>query len=39
MIPINLSNKIVVITAGSGVLGRVMVSALAQADTEIAICY
>ena len=39
MIEINLSNKVAVITGGSGALGRVMVRTLAQAGADIAICY
>ena len=39
MIPIDLSNKIAVITGGSGALGRVMVRTLAEAGADIAICY
>ena len=39
MIPIDLSNKVAVITGGSGALGRVMVRTLAEAGAAIAICY
>lgn len=39
MIPIDLSNKVAVITGGSGALGRVMVRTLAAAGANIAICY
>ena len=39
MIPIDLSNKVAVITGGSGALGRVMVRTLAEAGADIAICY
>lgn len=39
MIPIDLSNKVAVITGGSGALGRVMVRTLAAAGADIAICY
>ncbi len=39
MIPIDLSQKIAVITGGSGALGRVMVRTLAEAGADIAICY
>ena len=39
MIEINLSNRVAVITGGSGALGRVMVKTLAQAGADIAICY
>lgn len=39
MIEINLSNRVAVITGGSGVLGRVMVRTLARAGADIAICY
>ena len=39
MIEINLSDKIAVITGGSGALGRVMVRTFAQAGADIAICY
>ena len=39
MIPINLSNKVAVITGGSSALGRVMVRTLAKAGANIAICY
>ncbi|MYC76499.1 SDR family oxidoreductase [Candidatus Poribacteria bacterium] len=37
--PIDLSNKVAVITGGSGALGRVMVRTLAEAGADIAICY
>ncbi len=39
MIPIDLTNKVAVITGGSGALGRVMVRTLAEAGADIAICY
>ena len=39
MIPIDLSNKVVVITGGSGALGRVMARTLSDAGADIAICY
>ena len=39
MIPIDLNNKVAVITGGSGALGRVMVRTLAEAGADIAICY
>ena len=39
MIPIDLSNKVAVITGGSGALGRVMARTLAAAGADIAICY
>ena len=39
MIPIDLSNRVAVITGGSGALGRVMVRTLAEAGADIAICY
>ncbi|MDE0682435.1 MAG: SDR family NAD(P)-dependent oxidoreductase [Candidatus Poribacteria bacterium] len=39
MIPIDLSNKVAVITGGSGALGRVMGRTLAEAGADIAICY
>ena len=40
MIPIDLSNKVAVITGGfQGALGRVMVRTLAEAGADIAICY
>jgi 3-oxoacyl-[acyl-carrier protein] reductase len=39
MIPIDLSNKVAVITGGSGALGRVMVRTLAEAGADITICY
>ena len=39
MIPIDLSNKVAVITGGSGALGRVMARTLAEAGADIAICY
>ncbi len=39
MIPIDLSNRVAVITGGSGALGRVMVRTLAEAGANIAICY
>ena len=39
MIPIDLSDKVAVITGGSGALGRVMVRTLAEAGADIAICY
>ena len=39
MIHIDLSDKVVVITGGSGALGRVMVRTLAKAGANIAICY
>ena len=39
MIPIDLSNKVAVITGGPGALGRVMVRTLAEAGADIAICY
>ena len=34
MIPIDLSNKVAVITGGSGALGRVMARTLAEAGLE-----
>ena len=39
MIPIDLSNKVAVITGGSGALGRVMARTLSDAGADIAICY
>lgn len=39
MIEINLSNRVAVITGGSGALGRVMVRTIARAGADIAICY
>ena len=39
MIHIDLSDKVAVITGGSGALGRVMVRTLAKAGASIAICY
>jgi len=39
MIPIDLSNKVAVITGGSGALGRVMVRTLAEAGADVVICY
>ena len=39
MIHIDLSDKVAVITGGSGALGRVMVRTLARAGADIAICY
>lgn len=39
MIPIDLNNKVAVITGGSGALGRVMVRTLAEAGADIAISY
>ena len=39
MIPIDLSNKVAVITGGSGALGRVMARTLAEAGADTAICY
>ena len=39
MIPIDLSNKVAVITGASGALGRVMARTLAEAGANIAICY
>ena len=39
MIPIDLNNKVAVITGGSGALGRVMARTLAEAGADIAICY
>lgn len=39
MIPIDLNDKVAVITGGSGALGRVMVRTLAEAGADIAICY
>ena len=39
MISIDLSNKVVVITGGSGALGRVMARTLSDAGADIAICY
>lgn len=39
MIPIDLANKVAVITGGSGALGRAMVRTLARAGADIAICY
>ena len=39
MIEIDLSDRVAVITGGSGALGRVMVRTLAQAGADIAICY
>ena len=39
MIPIDLANKVAVVTGGSGALGRVMVRTLAEAGADIAICY
>ncbi len=39
MISIDLTNKIAVITGGSGALGRVMVRTFAEAGADIAICY
>ena len=39
MIPIDLSNKVAVITGASGALGRVMARTLAEAGADIAICY
>ena len=39
MIPIDLSNKVAVITGGSGALGRVMARTLSDAGSDIAICY
>ena len=39
MIPIDLSEKVAVITGGSGALGRVMARTLAEAGADIAICY
>jgi len=39
MIPIDLNEKVAVITGGSGALGRVMARTLAVAGADIAICY
>ena len=39
MIPIDLNNKVAVITGGSGALGRVMARTLSDAGADIAICY
>ena len=39
MIPIDLSNKVAVITGGSGALGRVMARTLTEAGADIVICY
>lgn len=39
MIEIDLSDRVAVITGGSGVLGRVMVRTLAKAGAGIAVCY
>lgn len=39
MIPIDLSEKVAVITGGSGALGRVMARTLSDAGADIAICY
>ena len=39
MIPIDLRNKVAVITGASGALGRVMARTLAEAGADIAICY
>ncbi len=39
MIPIDLNNRVAVITGGSGALGRVMARTLARAGANIAICY
>lgn len=39
MIPIDLSNRVAVITGGSGALGRVMGRTLAKAGANVAICY
>ena len=39
MIPIDLSNKVAVVTGGSGALGRVMIRTLAEAGADVAICY
>ena len=39
MLPIDLSNKVAVITGATGELGRVMVRTMAAAGADIAICY
>ena len=39
MIPIDLSNKVAVVTGGFGALGRVMIRTLAEAGADVAICY
>ena len=39
MIPIDLTNKVAVITGGSGALRRVTVRTLAEAGADIASCY
>lgn len=39
MIKIDLSNKVAVITGGTGELGRVMVRTIASAGADVAICY
>ncbi len=39
MLPIDLSNKLALVTGGSGALGRVMVRTLAQAGADVIIAY
>ena len=39
MLPIDLSNKVAVITGATGELGRVMVRTMAAAGANVAICY